>query len=202
MTSTTSKAAVDLRLAVRFEYRRGYDSIGDSSYAHVYADPVVIARGRYGKQEVSAWNVDSYEIELPEAVRALHGFRVSAQTDDRSRLRFYGYDQPGYALPEIPLRTAEKMLPVLRRLDRKLTDLNSRFGYPADLPAYLARVADALLPRGTVYPFVRLLTEGEPDFEGSGHRSMDADSLRMWLGDQVKAWCGYIGVPADAADGD
>lgn len=194
MTSTTGKTPVDLRLAVRFEYRRDYDG---SRFAHAYAEPVIMARGRFGKQEMSAWNLDSYEIEVPDAVRVLHGFRVSAQTDTDSRERFYGYDQPAYVLHEgVTLRTGETALPVLRKLDRKLRELNGRFGYPADLPAYLARVADALLPRGTAYPFVRLLTAGEDDYEGTGHRAMNADALRCWLNDQVKSWCGYMGEPA------
>lgn len=200
--SKASERGVDLRIAVRFEHRRGgYDSADGSHFAHLHAEPVVLARGQYGDRQLSAWNVDSYEIGvIPESVRALKNFRVSGQTGNDSPGHFYGYEL-AYSPHEVTLRDAERIVTVLRRLDRRLRDLNGQFGYTRDLPEYLARLAAVMLPRKTMNPFVRRLNEGEDDYEGSGHRSMDVDALRWWLEDQVKAWCGYLGIPQPAAGG-
>ena len=56
-----------------------------------------------------------------------------------------------------------------------MTALSDRFGYPQDLETFLSHLADALGITGQ--PFVRRVTEDQ-DYEGHGHRSMDADSLR------------------------
>ena len=79
---TTTKP--DLRLAVRFQ-DSPYNSFGGDRYGHVYVTPVIMARGKYGQQEFTAYDVDSYEIDgVPENIGALKGLRVKGQMDGSS----------------------------------------------------------------------------------------------------------------------
>jgi len=189
---TTGKP--DLRLHVRFE-DSPYNSFG-TRYAHVYVMPVIMARGKYGKQEYDAWDVDSYEIEEPPAaVRALRGLRVKAQMDDHDT-SWYAYRVHFQAeYDQVSLHEAERILPVLRRLDKKMATLADRFGYAQNLETFLTRLADALGITGK--PFVRRVPANQ-DYEGTGHRSMDADSLRWWLQDETNKWRERYGITAGA----
>ena len=190
----TTKTTVDLRLHVRFE-DSPYNSFGDR-YSHVYVMPVIMARGKYGRQEFTAWDVDSYELDdVPATVRALKNLRIKAQMDDRNR-EFYAY-RVHFDVDQVDLREAERILPILRRIDKKMTALSDRFGYPRDLETFLSHLADALGITGR--PFVRRVTDDQ-DYEGHGHRSMDTDSLRWWLADQAREWRERYGIAApDAA---
>ena len=189
----TVKTTVDLRLAVRFE-DSPYNSFGDR-YAHVYVMPVIMARGKYGRQEHTAWDVDSYELDdVPATVRALKGLKVRAQMDDHSPA-FYGY-RVHFDVDQVDLREAERILPILRRIDKKMTALSDRFGYPRDLETFLSHLADALGLSGQ--PFVRRVTD-DHDFEGTGHRSMDTDSLRYFLNGQAREWRERYGIAAPGA---
>jgi hypothetical protein len=192
MTSKPDPA--DVRLYVRFEdsSHGGWDS----KFAHVYARPMILAHDRYGSHELTLHDADSYSIEDPgTAVRALHNLTVSAQTDG-SHHGFYGYEVT-YTPREVTLRTAETMLPVLRRLDKRMTALADRFGRPQDLAGFLAHLADALGLGGQ--PFMRPLNAGEADYEGTGYRAMDADGLRWWLADETAKWRERHGIETPAA---
>jgi len=184
-----TQPAADLRLHVRFE-DSPYNSFGDR-YAHVYVMPVVMARGKYGRQEFTAHDVDSCDIDVPAAVKALKGLRVRAQMDDHST-GWYAY-RLHFSIDQLTLDEAERVLPVLRRLERKMTALTDRFGYPRDLETFLARLADAMGLPGK--PFVRRVTDDQ-DYEGHGHRSMGADDLRWWLNDEVSKWRERHGITA------
>jgi hypothetical protein len=193
---TKPRTTVYLRLHVRFE-DSPYNSPGDR-YSHVYVMPVVMGRGKYGQQEFTAYDVDSYEIDdVPAAVRALKGLRVQAQMDDHSAA-CYGYRVHfGAEHDQLDLREAERILPVLRRIDRKMTALSDRFGYPRDLETFLSHLADALGITGK--PFVRRVTDGQ-DYEGTGHRSMDTDALRYWLADETSKWRERHSIPVPAGN--
>jgi len=196
MTTKTIKTDVDLRLFVRVE---SSNSFGDR-YAHVYVQPVVLARGKFGRQEYDAYDVDSYEIDgVPEGVSALKGLRVKAQMDTstaRGASPWYAY-RVHFDGGQVDVREAERILPILRRLDKRMTVLSDRYGYPRDLETFLAHLADALGLTGQ--PFVRRV-DAEADYEGHGHRSMTVDSLRYWLQDQVKAFRERYGIEtADAS---
>ena len=168
----TTKTTTDLRLAVRFE-DSPYNSFGDH-YCHVYVMPVVMARGKYGDQRYEAHNVDSYDIDVPASVSALKGLRVKAQMDDRSGY-FYGY-RVHFDIDQLTLDEGERALPILRRLDKRMTALSDQFGYPRDIVQFLAHLANAMGLAGK--PFVTRVTD-EADYEGHGHRSRDVDSLRL-----------------------
>jgi hypothetical protein len=102
MTSKTAKP--DVRLHVRFE-DSPYNGWG-SKYAHIYVMPVVMARGKHGRQEFTAYDVDSYDIDVPAAVSALKGLRVKAQMDDTSG-HWYGY-RVHFDIDQLDLREAER----------------------------------------------------------------------------------------------
>jgi len=137
--------------------------------------------------------VDSYDIDVPAAVSALKGLRVKAQIDDHSG-RFYGY-RVHFDIEQLDLREAERVIPVLRRLDKRMTALADRFGHPRDLTAFLAHLADAMGLSGK--SFVRRVTD-DADYEGHGHRSMDADALRYWLDGQAQDWRKRHGIAEPA----
>ena len=187
----TTVTRPDLRLHVHFE-DSPYNSWG-SKYAHVYVTPVVMARGKYGDQRYEAHSVDSYDIDVPAAVSALKGLRVKAQIDDHSG-RFYGY-RVHFDIEQLDLAKAERVIPVLRRLDKRMTALADRFGHPRDLTAFLAHLADAMGLSGK--SFVRRV-DAEQDIEGHGHRSMDADALRYWLDGQAQDWRKRHGITEPA----
>jgi hypothetical protein len=196
----TSKIPMpDVRLSVRFE---DDPSSWGSRYCHVYVTPVILARAEHGRQEYTAWDVDSYSIpEAPASVRALKGLKVRAQMDDSTARQpgsagFYGY-RLSFALDEIDLQRAEIILPVLRKIDRKMTALSDRFGHPRDLVTFLGYLTDALGLTGQ--PFVRTV-DAEHDYEGHGHRSMSIDMLGYWLADETKKWRERHGITvSDAA---
>jgi hypothetical protein len=192
-----TKTTVDLRLFVRFEDSQHHG--WGTRYSHVYVQPVVLGRDHDGAGKYEAWNVDSYSLEIPASVRALAGLTVRAQMDESTAqgpAPWYGY-RVMFADADVTLADAERMLPILRRIDRKMTALSDRFGYPRDLPGFLAHLADALGLAGK--PFVTRVT-GDADYEGHGHRSRDVDSLRYWLDDCARDWRKRHSIPEpDAA---
>jgi hypothetical protein len=103
--------------------------------------------------------------------------------DDRSGY-FYGY-RVHFDIDQLTLDEGERALPILRRLDKRMTALSDQFGHPRDLVQFLAHLASALGLTGQ--PFVTRVND-DADYEGHGHRSRDVDSLRYWLDDQAKAW--------------
>jgi hypothetical protein len=203
MHEITKVTMRDVRLHVRFEDGSSHRFGGDL-YGHIIVVPVIVAR-REGDDKADAHSCNTYSLEVPAAVKALHGLTVSAQMDESTakvpgRL-FYGYEVH-YHRERLNLRDAEAILPVLRRLDKRMTELTGTFGAPQDLTAYLARLAVALLPKGTGHPFVRRLgtvdSSGQPraeeDYEWTGHRSMDVDQLRYWIQRQAELWRGKHGI--------
>lgn len=108
-------------------------------------------------------------------------FIVRAQMNAGAGPEFYGYGvrfDPG---GEIDLNRAESMLKVLRALERKLKDLSDRFGYPVGFAGYMAHVATAIgMPD---HCFGR-----RSEMSHDGYSWNDANGLRWWLAEQVKAW--------------
>jgi hypothetical protein len=76
----------------------------------------------------------------------LHGFGFKVQAD-RTKTDFYAWESAGNFLADgdrVSLRDAERMVKVLKRVNRKLADLETRFGPVADFAEHIARCADAL----------------------------------------------------------
>ena len=74
------------------------------------------------------------------------GFKVQA---DRTTTTFYAWESEGNFLSStdgdrISMRQAERMVRVLKRVNKKLADLETRFGPVADFAEHIARCADAL----------------------------------------------------------
>ena len=193
MTTTNDLPAPDVRLHVLFE-PSPYNGPGMTAYAHVYVQPVVLARAKYGDKRWDAHDPDSYSIDAPASVRALAGLRVKAQADNHADGHsFYAY-KVAYD-GDMDLRKMDAAHPVLRRIDKRMTVLADRFGHPRDLPAFLAHLADALLPK-TPRPFIRRVEDGN-DFEGTGYRSMDAAGLRYYLDGALAEWRKSAGTAVD-----
>lgn len=196
MTASTPKP--DLRLHTEFADSTANRINWGSMYAHVHIRPVVLARGQYGAREWGAWDPDSYEYAgRTEALRALSGLEISAQIDNSSEAQdWYGY-HVRYAGTDVDLAKAEQILPVLRRINKRMTAQRDTYGWPRDFPAFAAHFAAALVPR-VRSPFIRRVPD-DHDIEGTGYRSTNAEGLRYWLDDEVKAWREKYGVRAGRA---
>lgn len=125
-----------------------------------------------------------------DGVEHLADLIVTAQIDPSGSSdclsRWYGYSVE--AKPYIvDLRRAKQLVKVLGAIDRKLTTMNERRGYPTDLADFLGRVGEAIGAAKT-YPFGRRRQEGEPDMDGSGYKWMNVDWLRDYLNKTVTDW--------------
>lgn len=187
MTTKTKTIRPDVRLHCAFTDSTG-NRYGGSLYAHFEARVVILSPERWGedKGRIRPHDPDSYEVENPGPDRELTGFRVTAQIDDHTP-EFYGFHvgfEPEHA-GLADLDQAKRFVRVLTRVERKREALTAEYGYPRNIVQLMTYVASALGLSGQ--PFTRALGD-QPDIEGSGVRSMNADSLRWWLADQVKAW--------------
>ena len=199
--TTPKNDPVDLRLHVMFEdphYNR--NSWDGSRFAHVYVTPVVIARGKFGDRRCEAFQVDSYEIDVPDSVRALKGLKIRAQMDESSAARgedgWYGY-RLAFACEELTLAESDRIAPVLRRLSKRMEATADQFGYPRTLVQFLSHLVNALGLKGQ--PFARSVGTDD-DYEGTGQRSMNVESLRYWLDDRAKDWRAKYGIETADAD--
>jgi hypothetical protein len=75
----------------------------------------------------------------------LHGFGFKVQAD-RTKTDFYAWIPQGQFLESdhVTLHDAARMVKVLTRVNKKLADLEMRFGPVADFAEHVARCADAL----------------------------------------------------------
>jgi len=197
MSKTSDKP--DLRLHVAFE-EDPYGSSFGTSYAHVRAMPAVLARDKYGQHEWFAHAVDSYSVDGPQPdarMRNLDGLKVSAQADNHSGddNGFYGFELTFEPSRKPTLHELERILPVMRRIDKRMTALRDQYGYPRDLAAYLSYLATAVCP-GVKRPFIRRVDDGH-DIEGTGYRSMDTEALRWWVDRELKRWREKVGVSTE-----
>jgi hypothetical protein len=86
----------------------------------------------------------------------------------------------------VDLTRAEAIVTVLRKVQRKVTQLAGRYGDPADLAQYTAYVAEAIGVTAE-RPFLRRVEPGQ-DYDGTGHQAMSPSELRRWLHSQERAW--------------
>lgn len=116
----------------------------------------------------------------------LTDLRVRAQLDGScADGEFYGY-RAEFQPYSVDLERAQSMVKTLRLIDKRMTALRDRFGYPQDLAGYMAHLVDSLSfdePRC----FLRRVS-AEQNMSGTGYREMDTDGLRSWLAHEVNAW--------------
>ncbi len=124
----------------------------------------------------------------------LEGLQVTAQRDPSSR-DFYGWSV-NFQPYKVALDDAERMVRVLRKAERRMTALTVKYGAPADLPAFAAYLMSDLAT--CERPYIRRVAHGEPDFEGTGYRTMSVEDLRHWLASQVTEWQKAHGITASA----
>jgi hypothetical protein len=116
--------------------------------------------------------------------RGLDNLGVTAQASvGIGTEHFYGYELEYLEPYTVNARRLDAMSKTMRRLTAKLEKMAATLGSPEDLPAFMARVAVAL--GITKAPFM-VLVDADHDFQGTGYREMDADTLRYWIGEQLK----------------
>jgi hypothetical protein len=177
----------DVRIYVQFEKGQHYS--GSCDYAHFTARPLVWGCENYGDRDgaPSLFSPDSYSIDVPQKTRELSGLEISGQIDERPNSVWYGW-HVGYRKHLIELRDAESVLRVLRTVDRSMRKISEEYGAPVDMAAYVTHAVKTFTSRANRRVYMRDLRPDEPDFDGTGYRSMDTDALRWWLADQVMAW--------------
>lgn len=172
-----------------------YDSWGGSKYAHFTARAMVLDRETHGQSDaaypLTLHSPDSYSI--PGTARELAGLQVTAQLDETSR-EWYGW-RVAYNRDQVELRDAEEMIKVLRKIDKRMHDISSQYGQPADLASFCGHAVAAVA--NLLHAFMRPV-DANRDYEATGYRSMDVDSLRYWLQDETAQWRKDHGIDPDA----
>jgi hypothetical protein len=190
---STKPARPDIRFAVTITESQRFG--GDTQYRHFAARAYVLAPGRYSADHaIELHSPDSYEIERDDATMALAGLEITAQSDNDHMKRpgdeWYAWTVQ-YDRHRIELRDAKAILPVLRRIDRRMTKLTAELGRPATLAQFCAYAVTAVTAGRQ--PFMRHVPDGE-DYEGHGYRSMDASALDYHLMADATEWRERNGV--------
>lgn len=186
MTSTDTIKA-DVRFAVTISESSG-NRYGGTQYRNFAARAYILARDKYSSDHAyELHSPDSYSVDAGPA-RALAGLQITAQADDSTIRRpgdeWYGWEV-SYDRSRVKLADAEEILPVLRKIQKRLDKLTSELGRPATLAQYCAYVASAITARTSV--FMRSIPASQ-DYEATGYRSMDADALSYHLQSDAQEW--------------
>jgi len=126
----------------------------------------------------------SFSTYSPEPGSELTGLVVRAQLDSTAK-GFYGF-RAEFKPYAVDLGMAESMVKVLRKIERRMSDLATRFGYPADLAAYMGHLASAL-DASQSHCFGQRV-KGDADINGTGYRWMDVDWLRVQTNKEADEW--------------
>ena len=183
----TKPARPDIRFTVTITGSERFG--GDTQYRHFTARAYVLAPGRYSADHaVELHSPDSYEIERTDATKALAGLEITAQADDNSMKRpgdeWYAWSVH-YDRHTVGLRDAEAILPVLRKIDRRMTRLTAELGRPATLAQFCAYAVSAITPERN--PFMHQVPDSQ-DYEGHGYRSMDVNALDGHIWSDAAEW--------------
>ncbi len=188
MTSneSTKTAPADVRFAVTITDGTRYP--GDqTSYRHFTARAYVLGVDKYGSTGRPEL-LSPTDYSVPSTAKALDGLTVTAQADSDSMKRpgdeWYAWEV-SYDRSRVQLKDAEEILPVLRKIDKRVARLTSELGRPSTLASFCAYVASAITRQTSV--FLRRV-DAEQDYEGTGYRSMDADALSYHLASDASEW--------------
>ena len=183
-------APADVRFYVQVTDSDG-NCFGGSQYAHFTARAMVLARESHGQSDatypLTLHAPDSYSI--PGNARELAGLEITAQMDESSR-DWYGWSVH-YSRDQVDIRGAEEIVKVLRKITRKMDAIAAEYGRPTDLAAFCAHAVKAITAQGK--PFMRPV-KPEHDYESSGYRSMDVDSLRWFIQQETAEWRKLHGI--------
>ena len=185
-------AKADVRFYVQVSDSSG-NRFGGSQYAHFTARCMILARENYGGRQgqLDLFAPDSYNV--PINARDLTGLEITAQLDETSR-DWYGWSVH-YNVDKVTLRNGEEMIKVLRRIERQMNKITAEYGRPTDLASFCAHAVKAVTSQGQ--PFMRPV-KAEHDYESTGYRSMDVDTLRYFIDSETQAWRKSHGI--DIAD--
>ena len=175
----------DVRFAVTIS-DTGY-AYDRTSYRHFAAAACVLGVDKYGStQRPELLSPTDYSV--PEGARALAGLEITAQADSDSMQlagdEWYAW-QVQYDRHRIELKDAEEILPVLRKIAKRIERMTSDHGHPATLAQYCSYAVKALTSERQ--PFMRAVPESQ-DYEGTGYRSMDTDALSYHLQSDAQEW--------------
>jgi hypothetical protein len=121
-------------------------------------------------------------------------FTLTAQAHGRAG--WYGWRAEFRQPFSIDLSHAQAMVTVLRRVDTRMARLAGRYGQPAGIAEWAARVYAAT--GGTLArPFGRRAGASGYELNGGGWQWMDADELRYWLGSELAAFCQAHGLSGE-----
>lgn len=198
MPMNTDPTKPDVRFAVTISDSQAY--AGDMTrYRHFTARAYVLGVDKYGKTGRPE-PLSPTDYSVPETAKALDGLVITAQADSDTMRRpgqeWYAwqvsYDRSG----GIQLRDAEEILPVLRKIAKRLDKMSADIGRPSSLAQYCTYVARAVTSERQ--PFMRRVPDGQ-DYEGHGYRSMDANDLEYHLSSDASEWRKNHGIDADDA---
>ncbi len=175
----------DIRFAVTIT-KDTHDSFGDG-YRHFRATACVLGVDKYGSTGRPEL-LSPTDYSVPSTAKPLAGLQITAQSDSDSMKRpgdeWYAW-QVEYGRHTVKLADAEEMLPVLRKISKRIDKLTVEMGYPSTLAQFCTYAVKALTSERQ--PFMRKVPDGQ-DYEGTGYRSMDANALSYHLQSDAQEW--------------
>lgn len=191
-TTTAKPAKPDVRFHVTITDGDSYT--GGTRYRHFAARAYILAPDKYADSTTPVLHdPDAYGIAGTHAPE-LKGLVITAQADSDSMARpgsgsgsgseWYSWTV-AYDRHQVTLTDAEQMIPVLRKIKRRMDKLTAEQGSPATLAQFCTRAASAVTPER--HAFLRTVP-AERDYEGTGYQSMDADALAYHVRSDATEW--------------
>jgi hypothetical protein len=196
--NTTDATKPDIRFAVTItDTGYAYDR---QTYRHFAARAYVLGVDKYGSTgRPELLSPTDYSVPESGKVRALAGLEITAQADSDSMRRrgdeWYAWTV-AYDRHRIELKDAEEILPILRKITRRIEALTAEHGRPATLAQFCSYAVKAIT--GERQPFMRKVPDSQ-DYEGHGYRSMDTDALSYHLQSDATEWRKNHGIDLDSA---
>ncbi len=188
MPDTTAKPAkADVRFHVTIT-DSGYTGRDMTQYRHFTATAGILAPDKYATDTTTPvlHDPDGYGID-GATDRALTGLTITAQADDNSMKTpapWYAW-KVAYGRRQVELADAEQIIPVLRKIKRRMDKLTRELGSPATLAQFATYAASAVTTERS--PFLRAVPAAQ-DFAGTGYHEMDADGLAYHLNSDATEW--------------
>lgn len=184
---STKTTPADVRFAVTIADGSG-NRYGGTQYRNFAARAYILARDKYSEDHAyELHSPDSYSVDAGKA-RALAGLTITAQADDSTMGRpgdeWYAWTV-SYDWSRVELRDAEEILPVLRKIAKRIDKLTADLGRPVTLAQFCAYAASAITAQRNV--FLRAVPAGQ-EHEATGYRAMDADALSYHLQSDAQEW--------------
>ena len=186
MTGTQPTPKPDVRFHVTITDGDTYT--GGTHYRHFAATAYVLAPDKYAESTTPVLQgPDDYGIPGARAPE-LKGLVITAQAEENSMAQpgreWYGWTV-AYDRHQVTLADAEQMIPVLRKIKRRMDKLTRELGTPATIAQFCTYAASAITPER--HAFLRTVP-AERDYEGTGYQSMDANALAYHVSSDATEW--------------